>query len=50
MGDQIRATSASDPRIEQFIKAFLQGPQTPEPGAACSGGYDPDTGKIAGGM
>lgn len=49
-GHQIRATSASDPRIEQFIKAFLQGPQTPEPGAACSGGYDPNTGKIAGGM
>lgn len=49
-GHQIRATSASDPRIQKFVDTYLQGPQTPEPGAACSGAYDPNTGKIAGSM
>lgn len=49
-GVQLRVNSASDARIQQFVKAYLQGPQTPEPGAACSGAYDPNTGKIGGGM
>ena len=49
-GHQIRATSASDPRIQKFVNTYLQGPQTPEPGASCSGAYDPNTGKIAGSM
>lgn len=49
-GHQIRATSASDPRIQKFVSTYLQGPQTPEPGAACSGAYDPNTGKLAGQM
>lgn len=49
-GHQIRATSASDPRIQKFINTYLQGPQTPEPGAACSGAYDPNTDKLAGQM
>lgn len=47
---QITATNASDPRIQKFVSAYLQGPQTPEPGAACSGAYDPNTGKLAGSM
>jgi len=37
-GAQLRATSADDPRLTQFIKTYEQGPQTPEPGAPCSGG------------
>jgi Protein of unknown function (DUF3105) len=37
-GYQVRLTSATDPRLAQFIKTFEQGPQTPEPGAACVGG------------
>ena len=49
-GVQLRVTSASDPRIQQFVKTYLQGPQTPEPGASCSGAYDPTTGKIGGSM
>jgi hypothetical protein len=37
-GNQVQLTGASDPRLEQFIRTFEQGPQTPEPGAACVGG------------
>ena len=37
-GYQVQLTGASDPRLAQFIKTFEQGPQTPEPGAACIGG------------
>lgn len=47
---QITATSASDPRITKFLQTYVQGPQTPEPGAACSGAYDPNTGAIGGHM
>ena len=35
--------SADDPRIKGFIKEYRQGPQTPEPGAACTGGVTPET-------
>lgn len=49
-GHQLNVKSASDPRVQQFIKAYLNGPQTPEPGAACTGGYDPNTGTIGGSM
>jgi hypothetical protein len=35
---QLRLEDADDPDLEQFIGAFRQGPQTPEPGAACTGG------------
>ena len=31
-------TGVDDPRLAEFIKAYRQGPQTPEPGAACTGG------------
>ena len=45
-GKQIELTGASDPRLDEFIKAYRQGPQTPEPGAACTGGIDAP-GKVA---
>lgn len=37
-GYQLEVDSADDPRIKTFIDTFAQGPQTPEPGAACTGG------------
>jgi hypothetical protein len=37
-GKQLTLTGASDPRLEAFIKEYKQGPQTPEPGASCTGG------------
>lgn len=37
-GIQLNVDSADDPRIEQFLNRYVQGPQTREPGAACSGG------------
>lgn len=40
-GAQLRLPSASDPRLAQFIKYYAQGPQTPEPGASCTGVGDP---------
>src|SRR5262249_27967716 len=37
-GKQLRLTGASDPRLDLFVKTYMNGPQTPEPGAKCSGG------------
>ncbi|MEN8655387.1 DUF3105 domain-containing protein [Streptomyces sp. 21So2-11] len=37
-GKQLTVDSASDKRVEQFFTKYVQGPQTPEPGAACTGG------------
>jgi predicted small secreted protein len=37
-GKQLHLNSADDPRLEQFVKAYQQGPQNPEPGAPCNGG------------
>lgn len=37
-GKQVSVDKASDPRVDQFLTKYVQGPQTPEPGAACSGG------------
>jgi len=39
-GTQLALTGADDPRLEAFVKQYRQGPQTPEPGAACTGGSD----------
>ena len=39
-GKQLTLDSADDPRLAEFVKAYRQGPQTPEPGAACTGGTD----------
>lgn len=37
-GKQLTVKSAADARVAQFFTKYVQGPQTPEPGAACSGG------------
>ncbi|WP_341252962.1 DUF3105 domain-containing protein [Euzebya pacifica] len=37
-GKQLAVETADDPAIETFIRAFEQGPQTPEPGAVCTRG------------
>ncbi|RII17077.1 hypothetical protein DSC45_15045 [Streptomyces sp. YIM 130001] len=37
-GKQVTVDSASDPRVESFFGKYVQGKQTPEPGAACTGG------------
>ena len=39
-GTQLALTGADDPRLDAFVKEYRQGPQTPEPGAACTGGSD----------
>lgn len=39
-GHQIELTGVSDPRLAEFVKEYRNGPQTPEPGAACTGGSD----------
>ncbi|MDE9364204.1 DUF3105 domain-containing protein [Luteipulveratus sp. YIM 133132] len=49
-GKQMHLNSARDKKIDQFLKDYVQGPQTREPGAACSGAYDPNTGQTGGGM
>lgn len=38
-GVQLEVDDASDPRVEPFLVKYVQGEQTPEPGAACSGGF-----------
>ncbi|MDX2678598.1 DUF3105 domain-containing protein [Streptomyces soliscabiei] len=37
-GHQRTVTSASDANVDKFFAKFVQGEQTPEPGAACTGG------------
>jgi hypothetical protein len=37
-GKQVGLDGADDPDLEGFIQAYQQGPQTPEPGAVCTGG------------
>jgi hypothetical protein len=37
-GKQLALEGADDPDLERFVRAYKQGPQTPEPGAACTGG------------
>lgn len=39
-GLQLNVDSASDERIERFVRSFSNGPQTPEPGAVCFGGVE----------
>lgn len=36
-GRQLRVDSVDDERIDEFVRSFQQGPQTPELGATCSG-------------
>jgi hypothetical protein len=42
-GVQLQLTGAADPRLPEFVTTYRQGPQTPEPGAACTGGSDGST-------
>jgi hypothetical protein len=37
-GVQLGVDSVDDPRIDEFLSAYRQGPQTPEPGATCEAG------------
>lgn len=37
-GKQLTVDGADDPRVDRFFSQFVQGPQTPEPGATCTGG------------
>ncbi|MBK3563601.1 DUF3105 domain-containing protein [Streptomyces sp. MBT62] len=37
-GHQLSVNTASDPRVEEFLTKYVQGAQTPEPGAACTNG------------
>ncbi|MFE0582712.1 MULTISPECIES: DUF3105 domain-containing protein [unclassified Streptomyces] len=37
-GKQLTVESADDPRVAQFFTKYVQGEQTPEPGAACTSG------------
>lgn len=37
-GSQLTVDKASDPRVQQFLTKYVQGSQTPEPGAACTNG------------
>ncbi len=37
-GKQLALEDADSPDLERFIRAYRQGPQTPEPGATCTGG------------
>ena len=37
-GRQLKVEDPSDERLTAFVRTFAQGPQTPEPGAPCTGG------------
>lgn len=38
-GTRLEAQAANDPRLPRFIQKYVQGSQTPEPGASCSGAF-----------
>lgn len=45
-GFQLQLDGADDPRLQQFLGEYVQGPQTLEPGASCTGGLgEPETGE-----
>lgn len=37
-GHQLTVKSADDPAVDKFFSTYVQGKQTPEPGASCTGG------------
>jgi hypothetical protein len=37
-GHQLAVRSADDPAVDKFLGTYVQGEQTPEPGASCTGG------------
>lgn len=41
-GRQLELTGADDERLAPYVKQYWQGPDTPEPGAACTGGVNPE--------
>lgn len=43
-GVQLQLPNASDPRLTAFVRKYVQGPQTPEPGAPCTGGVGTPSG------
>lgn len=43
-GKQLQLTGVNDPQLRTFVKDYRQGPQTPEPGASCSGGIGTPSG------
>ncbi|WP_026928377.1 DUF3105 domain-containing protein [Granulicoccus phenolivorans] len=45
-GYQLKLDGVDDPRLQTFIQEYRLGPQTPEPGAACTGAVDAP-GKLA---
>ena len=47
-GTQLALTGVDDRRLEEFVTTYRQGPQTPEPGAACTGGSDGDVRAMSG--
>ncbi|MCG6493967.1 DUF3105 domain-containing protein [Kitasatospora sp. A2-31] len=40
-GNQLVVDSPTDPRVDAFLAQYVQGPQTPEPGAPCTDGLMP---------
>lgn len=38
-GLQLKAGSARDPAVKAFVEMYANGPQTPEKGAPCTGGF-----------
>ena len=42
-GKQIQLEGANDPALGRFVGTYLRGKQTPEPGAACTGGVGTPT-------
>ena len=44
-GVQLQLDDVNDSRLPQFIATYAQGPQTPEPGATCSGGLPTPAGQ-----
>lgn len=39
-GAQLALDTPDDPRLQSFLDTYVQGEQTPEPGAPCTGGVD----------
>ncbi|MCS0638924.1 DUF3105 domain-containing protein [Streptomyces sp. LP05-1] len=39
-GKQVTVDGADDPRVDRFFTRYVQGRQTPEPGAPCTGGVE----------
>lgn len=49
-GVQLKLDSVDDPRLKKFIDTYRRGPQTPEQGAACTGGIGSPAGTVTAGQ